>query len=230
MAAGRSGLIVATSWRSLLGHSGLQFEHRAARTAELRRVLPEADHNPIGVRYQFAAKPEDIRGAGHLLFKGPAILLGKSGIVSGNAADDRCRNAQGNRVHSHVRSFSRIQLARLVPCCTAGFKMNAAGESSRRTTKCEVGQPPYSPAHGRMDSKVRALEAFIPGRVENANPESLSSKQQGSPICDCTSEVWSFAQSRNDGYPYSTLPIFFTAPISRALSSVTNFENSGASM
>jgi hypothetical protein len=30
--------------------------------------------------------------------------------------------------------------------------------------------------------------------------------------------------------PYSTLPIFFTAAISRALSSVTNFENSGASM
>jgi len=30
--------------------------------------------------------------------------------------------------------------------------------------------------------------------------------------------------------PYSTLPIFFTAAIRRALSSATNFENSGASM
>ena len=30
-------------------------------------------------------------------------------------------------------------------------------------------------------------------------------------------------------FPYSTLPIFFTAAIRRALSSVTNFENSGAS-
>jgi len=29
--------------------------------------------------------------------------------------------------------------------------------------------------------------------------------------------------------PYSTLPIFFTAAIKRALSSATNFENSGAS-
>jgi hypothetical protein len=29
--------------------------------------------------------------------------------------------------------------------------------------------------------------------------------------------------------PYSTLPIFFTAAIRRALSSATNFENSGAS-
>jgi hypothetical protein len=29
--------------------------------------------------------------------------------------------------------------------------------------------------------------------------------------------------------PYSTLPIFFTAATSRALSSATNFENSGAS-
>jgi len=28
---------------------------------------------------------------------------------------------------------------------------------------------------------------------------------------------------------YSTLPIFFTAAIGRALSSLTNFENSGAS-
>jgi hypothetical protein len=31
------------------------------------------------------------------------------------------------------------------------------------------------------------------------------------------------------GNPYSTLPIFFTAAISRAESSATNFENSGAS-
>jgi hypothetical protein len=33
----------------------------------------------------------------------------------------------------------------------------------------------------------------------------------------------------NDETPYSTLPIFFTAATSRALSSATNFENSGAS-
>ncbi len=34
---------------------------------------------------------------------------------------------------------------------------------------------------------------------------------------------------RMRGAPYSTLPIFFTAAISRALSAATNFANSGAS-
>ena len=33
----------------------------------------------------------------------------------------------------------------------------------------------------------------IPGRVEDANPES-----RDSPMCNCTSEVWSFGPSRND--------------------------------
>jgi hypothetical protein len=40
----------------------------------------------------------------------------------------------------------------------------------------------------------------------------------------CAPAAWSA-----DPSPYSTLPIFFTAAIRRALSSVTNFENSGAS-
>jgi hypothetical protein len=33
----------------------------------------------------------------------------------------------------------------------------------------------------------------IPGRIEDANPES-----RDSPMCNCTSEVWSFGPSRND--------------------------------
>src|SRR5882762_4526886 len=35
--------------------------------------------------------------------------------------------------------------------------------------------------------------AVIPGRVEDANPES-----RDSPMCNCTSEVWSSGPSRND--------------------------------
>src|SRR3954466_10091665 len=34
----------------------------------------------------------------------------------------------------------------------------------------------------------------IPGRVEDANPES-----RDSPVRDCAPEVWSFGPSRNDG-------------------------------
>jgi hypothetical protein len=44
--------------------------------------------------------------------------------------------------------------------------------------------------------------------------------------------VWTlfgFRDDAGDRHAYSTLPIFFTAATSRALSSATNFENSGAS-
>jgi hypothetical protein len=36
--------------------------------------------------------------------------------------------------------------------------------------------------------------------------------------------------TKAEGAPYSTLPIFFTAATRRALSTSTNFANSGASM
>jgi hypothetical protein len=67
--------------------------------------LPETGNDPIGVGYLFAAKPENVGGAGKLLVKRSPILLGESGILNGDAADDRRRKAQGNGVHSHVRSF-----------------------------------------------------------------------------------------------------------------------------
>jgi hypothetical protein len=57
----------------------------------LRCILPQARNDPIGVRYLIAAKPENVGRAGKLLCKGSPILLGKSRIVSGNAADDRGR-------------------------------------------------------------------------------------------------------------------------------------------
>ena len=67
--------------------------------------MPETGNDPSGVGYVLAAKPENVGGAGKLLFKGSPVLLGKSGILNGNAADGRDRKAQGNRVHSHIRSF-----------------------------------------------------------------------------------------------------------------------------
>jgi hypothetical protein len=59
------------------------------------------------------------------------------------------------------------------------------------------------------------LTSLCAGRVGGADPNALRSIR-GTLTCDHTR-------------PYSTLPIFFTAAIRRALSSVTNFENSGAS-
>ena len=86
--------------------------------------MPQARNDPIGVRYLFAAKPENVRRAGKLLFKSSPILLGKSGVLNGNAADDR--KAQGKRVHSHIRSFFLDWVDVLLPCCTGGFKRNEA--------------------------------------------------------------------------------------------------------
>jgi hypothetical protein len=78
----------------------------------LRCILPQARNNPIGIRDLVAAKPENVGRAGKLLCKGSPILLGNSGILNGNAADDRDRKVHGNRVHSHVCSFFLgIQLA-----------------------------------------------------------------------------------------------------------------------
>ena len=89
--------------------------------------MPQACNDPIGVRYLIAAKPENVRRAGKLLGEGPPIFLGKSGILNGDAADDRDRKALGNRLHSHLRSFFLgISVGPLVPCRAAGFKRNEA--------------------------------------------------------------------------------------------------------
>ena len=53
----------------------------------------------------FAAKPEDIRSAGKLLFHGSPVLLGESRILNSDAAGGRYRKAQDSFVHSHFRSF-----------------------------------------------------------------------------------------------------------------------------
>ena len=46
---------------------------------------------------------------------------------------------------------------------------------------------------------VKTLDV-IPGRIEDANPES-----RDSPMCNCASEVRCFASPRNDGWRYGYL-------------------------
>jgi hypothetical protein len=95
-------LIVAPSRRSRLVRADIRFKHRAARPGELRGVLPQARHDPIDVRYLFAAEPEHIGGAGHLLFHRSPILLRKRGVLNGDAAAGRYRKAQDKRAGSHL--------------------------------------------------------------------------------------------------------------------------------
>ena len=103
--------------------------------------MPQARNDPVGVRYLIAAKPENVRRAGKLLCKGPPILLGKSRILNGNAADGRHCKAQGNRVHSHVRSFRLGWVGVLVPVALQPSKEMGQREGLRRTKNCEVGFP-----------------------------------------------------------------------------------------
>jgi hypothetical protein len=72
-----------------LGHAGIRFKDRPAGTAELHRILPQARHNPIAVGYLIAAKPENVGGAGELLFNRPAILLRKSRSFDNDAERGR---------------------------------------------------------------------------------------------------------------------------------------------
>ena len=96
--------------------------------------MPQARNDPIGVRYLIAAKPENVGRAGKLLGKGPPILLGNSGILNGNAAGERDRKAQGNRMHSHVGSFVLgFQLAGLFRVAPQASKEMRQREGSRRT-------------------------------------------------------------------------------------------------
>jgi len=100
----------------------------------LHCILPQARNDAIGVRYLIAAKPENVRRAGKLLCKGSPIFLGNSRILSGNAADGRHCKAQGNRVHSHVRSFLLgLGLACLFHVAPQASKEMGQRQGSRRT-------------------------------------------------------------------------------------------------
>jgi hypothetical protein len=75
-----------------------------AGRAQLQSILPQAYHDPVFVRYLFAAKPENIGRAGKLLLKRSA-MLGKRRTLKQHDAADRQRKAQDNPVCSYARSF-----------------------------------------------------------------------------------------------------------------------------
>src|SRR5437879_9420207 len=53
---------------------------------------------------------------------------------------------------------------------------------------------PLRPSWRYCIGQILRVCPVIPGRIEDANPES-----RDSPMCNCTSEVWSCGPSRNDG-------------------------------
>jgi hypothetical protein len=62
-------------------------------------------------------------------------------------------------------------------------------------------------------------------------PVTCDSKKPGSRFCEAAlRKSYAPHRARDTKRPYSTLPIFFTAAIRRALSASTNLENSGASI
>jgi hypothetical protein len=99
----------------LLLRRGVGFKHRTARARELRRVSPQACHDPVHIRDLRAAEPPDIRRAGHLLFHRSPGILRKRHILNGDAAADRYRKTHENPMRSHAQSFFRIQIGVQVP-------------------------------------------------------------------------------------------------------------------
>jgi hypothetical protein len=96
----RSRLVIATS-----GRVGACFNDRAAWSAELWSISPQARHDSVHIGNLRAAQPPDIRRAGHLLFCGSSILLRTRHILSSDAATDRNRKAHENSMRSHAQSF-----------------------------------------------------------------------------------------------------------------------------
>ena len=119
----------------------IRIEYRTAWPAELRGILLQAGDDPIDVGNLCAAKPENVGRAGHLLFHGSPVLLRKSRRLTDHAPRAGYRKTQENPVRSHIRSFPGIDAhVRSDKPVRSGFKMNEAGEGSRRTTKCEIRQ------------------------------------------------------------------------------------------
>jgi hypothetical protein len=81
------------------------FKNRAALSAELRSISPQASHDSVHIGDLRATKPPDVGRAGHLLFPRPPILLRKRGTLKRDAATDRYRKAQENSMRSHVDPF-----------------------------------------------------------------------------------------------------------------------------
>ena len=69
------------------------------------------------------------------------------------------------------------------------------------------------------------------GALQSRGPGLPGLEETGVPVLRSgTSQELRAASRPGHDRPYSTLPIFFTAAISRALSASTNFANSGASI
>jgi hypothetical protein len=80
-------------------------ENRATLSTELLGISPQACHDPIHIGDLGAAQPPDIGSAGHLLFPRSPIFLRKRGVLKGDAAAHRYREAQQNSKPSHVHPF-----------------------------------------------------------------------------------------------------------------------------
>jgi hypothetical protein len=76
--------------------------------------LPQARDDPVAVRNLFAAKPENIGRASHLLFHGSPIFLRKCRRLNRDAAAGHYRKAHSNLICPHVQSFLRINSARML--------------------------------------------------------------------------------------------------------------------
>jgi hypothetical protein len=76
----------------------------------LRRISPQACHDPVHIGDLRAAQPPDIGRAGHLLVHRSAILLRKRHILNSDAATNRYRKAHENSTCSHAQSFFWIQV------------------------------------------------------------------------------------------------------------------------
>src|SRR5439155_26177832 len=79
---------------------GLRFEYRATTAGELRRVLPQAGHDPADVRDLVAAETPDVGRAGHLLFPGSAVLLRRRGSDN-SCSGNRDGKAEDNPLRTH---------------------------------------------------------------------------------------------------------------------------------
>jgi hypothetical protein len=173
---------------ALLGHAVIRLKHRAARTRKLRRVLPQARHDPVDVWNLIAAEPPNVGRASQLLFKRPPIFVGRGWRKTCDAEDGRHRQAQDYAVHWHVRSFPGFEIA-----CSAkrngsiaGLKMNAAREGSANSKQCEDAifslTPPCrssSPPRSAARSLPQRI-AKIPGRPYR-RPDCPRSRRSSSP-------------------------------------------------
>jgi len=195
------GLIVTPPRRRLRRrHAVIRFKHRAAASRELRGVLTQARHDPVGVGYLFAAKPEHVGRAGKLLFERSPIFLGGRRRLQRDAAGDRQRySGPPGRLACPILpldspwihpGFTLDSKGAQVPCRRKGrpsdFKMNAARKGSsaekivkaRRTAPtppCRSSSPPRSggPSLRRRIWKIPARPCRRPGCPRSRRSLSL---------------------------------------------------------